>query len=422
APSAPGEPADTEVRFAAVGHLGARIITQSPTPLSRLLAFNVIGITDGVWHGQRFITVGNDGHVRCWDARPDPAQVALRPHRSWVFSTEFSPDGRRLATTGGDGFVRMWDPRTGALHWERPVNNVEPTPLRPPPRTRMLRWVSPELFVTAAVDGMLRYHDASDGRVLETVAAGRGEMFALAVSRDGTRIATACTDRAVRVWNAQTRKLDWEATGLQVFARGLAFSPDGSRLYSGGAAAGVTVWDTATHQRLTVLPTSTAPWSIAASPDGKRIGVGTMEAGVDIIELETGARIGGPSGHLRVVASVVFSPDSALLFSGGDDGTVKVWEASRARLLSSIESGLGEVPSVGLSPEGSLLAFGCQGRTAIVRDLYYHDRHVGAMLEAAILQYGKGVPEENLQLLRRRATAERLGAGQPSGSAKATGD
>jgi hypothetical protein len=70
-----------------------------------------------------------------------------------------------------------------------------------------------------------------------------------------------------------------------------------------------------------------------------------------------------------------------------------------------------------------LLVYGCQGRSAIVRDLYYHDRHIASNLEWAISSFGKvGVPPENLQYLRRWAMAERLRQGLPSGSDKPSGN
>lgn len=411
------EVSDGNDRIAVLGMLGLRIAVQTPAPRSRLLGYNAAGFGDAAWNGNRVITVGVDGHARCWDTRARPSELLLRQHKSWVFSTEFSPDGQYLATSGGDGFVRLWDPRSGEMLWERTVDGIPESRLRTTPRTRMLRWVSPDRFVTGSSDGVLRFHNAADGSIIKSINSAKGEVYGLAVSKDGTLVATTATDKGLRVYDARTQSLVWETLNLPVFSRGVDFSPDGSRLYSGGTNEGVTVWDTRTHERVKVLPTSSPPWAIAASPDGLRVGVGTIEAGVDLIELATGTRIGGPSGHLRVVASVAFSPDSTLLFSGGDDGTVKLWEASHARLLSSIECGMGEVPSVGISPDGELLAYGCQGRTAVVRDLHYHDRHIAANLEGAITLFGRtGVPAENIEFLRHWAEAHRLREGRAGGS------
>lgn len=62
----------------------------------------------------------------------------------------------------------------------------------------------------------------------------------------GERIATACEDGYVRIWNAVTRELIQELSGHDTTIpgtgarnlHGLAFSPDGTLLYVGGAPAG----------------------------------------------------------------------------------------------------------------------------------------------------------------------------------------
>jgi WD40 repeat protein len=41
-------------------------------------------------------------------------------------------------------------------------------------------------------------------------------------------------------------------------------------------------------------------------------------------------------GHLAGVNGVVFGPDSRLLASGGDDGTVRDWELTTGEELSNI--------------------------------------------------------------------------------------
>jgi WD40 repeat protein len=411
---------DSADKIAVLGGLGVRVATQSPTPQSRMLGYSAPGFMDSSWSGDRLITVTIDGHTRCWDTRPQPSQTALGGQRNWIFSAEFSPDGKRLAVTGGIGVIRMYDVTNGfGLLWERAMDGTDPAQAKGRiPRLRMLRWINNDQYATGGSDGLVRFQNASDGAMTGWFKAAAGEIFGLAVSADGSRIATVATDRAMRVWNAATKALDWEATGMQTYGRGVAFSPDGTKVYSGGSTQGVIEWNMATHKQVRVLPTSSQPWAIAASPDGLRLGVGTMEAGVDIIELATATRIGGPSGHLRVVAGAVFSPDSKLLFTGGDDGTVKVWEPAHARLLSSIEGNLGEVPSVGISPDGRYLVYGCQGRTAVVRDLYYHDAQIANGLEGAIAAYGRTAPAENLAKLREWAEQQQSSVAVPTSASR----
>ena len=54
----------------------------------------------------------------------------------------------------------------------------------------------------------------------------------------------------------------------------VAWSPDGSRLASGGRDGKLILWNVETRQKLFVLDCDEEVWSLAWSPDGKRIAAG----------------------------------------------------------------------------------------------------------------------------------------------------
>jgi WD40 repeat protein len=56
------------------------------------------------------------------------------------------------------------------------------------------------------------------------------------------------------------------------------------------------------------------------------------------------------------VSALAFSPDGKTLISGSRDDTLKVWSLATGRELRSLDHGAQSVPSVAVSPDGSLLA------------------------------------------------------------------
>jgi WD40 repeat protein len=69
------------------------------------------------------------------------------------------------------------------------------------------------------------------------------------------------------------------------------------------------------------------------------------------------------SGHTEWVGVVAYSPDGKHLVSGGDDGTLKIWEAATGTLLRSID-GIGHfIGAVSYSPDGNYVAAGIYDST-----------------------------------------------------------
>jgi WD40 repeat protein len=142
----------------------------------------------------------------------------------------------------------------------------------------------------------------------------------------------------------------------------VAFSPDGTRIASGGAGNAVQMWDVATGQPVgdPLIGHTDAIQSLAFSPDGKRVVSGSYDKTVRVWDAATGQPIGDPlTGNTDGVMGVAFSPDGTHIASGGVDGTVRLWDAHTGKPLGHPMGGQESfVFSVAFCPDGTRIASG----------------------------------------------------------------
>ena len=161
------------------------------------------------------------------------------------------------------------------------------------------------------------------------LASGGGDNWERQTHADGTTLAFSADDSPVD----KTAKV-WEvATGENIatlespwMVRGVAFSPDGKCLATGTSKT-VNLWCPKTWQPMATLDTVTFE-SFAFSPDSSRLVIGGKwpEQRIQIWDVQTQELIVELSGHKSDVESFAFSPDSRLLASGGFDGVIYLWD------------------------------------------------------------------------------------------------
>jgi WD40 repeat protein len=142
---------------------------------------------------------------------------------------------------------------------------------------------------------------------------------------------------------------------------GIAFSPDGRLLASGGDDCTIRLWDVATgrevrrcgENQLRVI-------SVAFLPDGQRLATGGKD-GIILWEVATGKqhrRLGAPG---VTAYGVAVSPDGAVLASAHGN-EVYWWDvASGKLLLQEFRDKSQQMLKVAYSPDGRVLAVGCSG-------------------------------------------------------------
>ncbi|HUS13686.1 MAG TPA: WD40 repeat domain-containing protein [Chloroflexia bacterium] len=220
--------------------------------------------------------------------------------------------------------------------------------------TSLQIWVSTEISPT------IRRMRIEGSRSMVTNKTGLAH--GVAFSPDGTRLAVAHEDGAVRVWDltkagAEPAKLKMEGTA----SLGVAFSPDGKTLAAGAYAAepasGVYLWDAADLSKAPrVLATGSPVRAIAFRPDGQVLAAGA-DNGVYLWDAPfSGAKPAViPFGDENNVQAVAFSPDNSTLATGDDKDGVRLYDTRHLDAEPTLLGGRW-VPGLAFSPDGRFLA------------------------------------------------------------------
>ncbi|MGB7540135.1 MAG: hypothetical protein WBM17_16460 [Anaerolineales bacterium] len=198
-----------------------------------------------------------------------------------------------------------------------------------------------------------------------TALAGTGTAYSLAFSPDGTRLALGGLGVYPNgvIWIYDTA--DWRLiTELPVNGQNvldLVFSPDGKRLYSAGTDGRIRIWDAAAGTLLTNFQKGRQANRIALSPEGSFLAsifcstsdaFGCAKGGVNIWNTADGKIL---KTFEDIASAVAFSPDGALLASGGDfhDPAIRLRYTATWALVGEAA---GMAVCIAFSPDGRLLA------------------------------------------------------------------
>lgn len=265
--------------------------------------------------GQRALTASFDNSVGFWTLENEKVRW-LEGHEAAVKTAIFLDDTR--AASGGDDFaIKIWDLTTGT-HKKLDGHKGQIAELAVSPNGSVL--------ASASWDGSVGLWNINDGT--GTMLIGHQAMVNdVAFSEDGTRLYSASADGTLRVWDvlekSEKRQLVNHGFGINKLLLGPGW------IAYGAVDGGTRIIDPETGNEIADLTLDRRPiLAMAAAPDGSEIAVSDGQGFVMTVATD-GWFISGDykAAAKGPVWALAYTADSQSLIAGGIDDAAYIWPA-----------------------------------------------------------------------------------------------
>ncbi len=299
--------------------------------------------------GRLLATGGEDGQVRIWNSAVGTLEGSWAAHDRGINSISFSPDSRWLATTSEDAGA-VWEVAAGMLVRRLEIGDGIVHALTFTPDGR-----------TLVVGGSVAYLE-----LLDTADwSGRGQMTSdakpirmLAVSADGTMLASTSDDASIRLWDLSNRRPTATLEGHNRTVTAIAFSHLGKTLASASEDGRVKLWNAAELREQATLESHRGHvHDVAFTPDDRWVVSAEDDGRAQLWETGSGKPGRAVWSNNSRLFTVAISPDGREIATGGDDNVVRIWNAAaEPGMIRVADNDPGR--AVDISPDSRVVALG----------------------------------------------------------------
>ena len=310
------------------------------------------------WTGQwcRFapdgnlLVAGTDRSVALWNVETAEQMRAFTGVTGAVsmISDLWMPNDNRVGAIASDGNVYLWNFTTAALTRVVPGTHVVAAAGVP----------NDFITVTSAMDWNVRIRQLPGGDVLRILKGHTTSVHSgVAISPDGRYVLSGGTEETTRLWDRKTGQQLREFTGSGVGTMAAAFSPNGSNVLTtvGLPNPAARLWNTESGELVREFKwTGSWPMGAVFSKDGTKIAVHEQLGSLRIFEVAMGALI-------RTIASgafggkLAFAPNAPLLAVTSGQFGVALFNYETGARLHTFLLDAGSVSAVDFSPDGETL-------------------------------------------------------------------
>lgn len=324
-------------------------------------------VYDVAWlpDGKSLVSASFDQTLKLWDVGSGSVIRTMNGHTGIVLCAAVSPDGTLIASGASDNSIRLWE-----------------VPQNDPTRTfkahdgeslAVALSVDGKTLATADATGVVRLFEAETGtqqKELKLPAAA----IVLAWSRNGQLLGAGCKDGSLHLVNSQEGTVTVSAAAHDGPVSGFLFSTNNSQFFTAGADGFVRRWPTALKPAEDGSPLTKeaaqaehvadekAVHALALLSNGSQYATAGEDGQVKIWNASNGSPVRSVSGFEGAALCVAFSVDRRQVAAGGADGTIRCWNAANGAPLFRHEIGQ-PVRHLAYSPDSKKLVAATEDQT-----------------------------------------------------------
>jgi WD40 repeat protein/serine/threonine protein kinase len=232
-----------------------------------------------------------------------------------------------------------------------------------------------ERIASAGKDGKVKIWNSRTGRLIQETPAHEQAACCVAFHPDGRHLASAGADRLLKVWDlttdppAQVFSRPCDAIRKFGAAYTVAFRPPAGQYLAAGNDGEVTVWNWEANQPLYTIPgPEYHSIPVAFTRDGRRLATaGTWEQGLTLWDAETGQLVRTLTAPRHPTSALAFTTDGGRLASASLGRFLSLWDVSSGEHRQTLPHS-GNVLCVAFSPDGRRLVSAGEDKTVHIWD------------------------------------------------------
>lgn len=191
---------------------------------------------------------------------------------------------------------------------------------------------------------------------MRTLGSHTATVLSVAAGTTSPLVASGSYDNTVKLWNRNNSE-DVRSLPHEGRVNDLVFTTDTQRLITGSGSGNISLWDVPSGDLITTLSGNSGRiTSVGLSLDDTVLAVGSEDGAIKTWILEPGDEVASPNTLEAIgpkVNAIAFHPiDPNLLFSGDQEGVVRVWDLARQENILTLEDNVDRLVSLSVNNNG----------------------------------------------------------------------